>query len=136
MIAIELAKNEIPVILNPSRPTPRVWTAQHVLTGPPITDKTGIDILYENNVMLGIGVSLFTFGSSPYLLGFSTERNLIWDAGWNLEEILGLNMSNGLLKGNSTNFVAYNGNPFDISTKVKIVAGGGRGDILIDPEQD
>ncbi|RIB09352.1 hypothetical protein C2G38_2251437 [Gigaspora rosea] len=156
MIAIELAKNEIPVILNPSRPTPRLWTAQHVLTGPPITDKTGIDILYENNVKIGIGVSLFTFGSSPYLLGFGTERNLVWDAGWvsrnskglisqkdavgfitwNLEEILGLNMSNGLLKGNIANFVAYNGNPFDISTKVKIVAGGGRSDILIDPEQD
>ncbi|RIB29900.1 hypothetical protein C2G38_2027283 [Gigaspora rosea] len=156
MIAIELAKNEIPVILNPSRPTPRLWTAQHVLTGPPITNKTGIEILYENNVKIGIGVDLFSLGFNSYLLGFGSERNLIWDAGWvsrnskglisqkdavgfitwNLEEIIGLNMSNGLLKGNIADFVAYNGNPFDISTKVKIVAGGGRSDILIDPEQD
>ncbi|CAG8729257.1 38566_t:CDS:10 [Gigaspora margarita] len=156
MIAIELAKNEIPVILNPSRPTPRLWTAQHVLTGPPITNKTGIDILYENNVKIGIGVDLFSLGFNSYLLGFGSERNLIWDAGWvsrnskglisqkdavgfitwNLKEILGLNMSNGLVKGNIANFVAYNGNPFDISTKVKIIAGGGRSDILIDPEQD
>ncbi|CAG8803355.1 9629_t:CDS:10 [Gigaspora margarita] len=156
MIAIELAKNEIPIIVNPSRSTPKLWTAQHVLTGPPITDKTGIDILHENNVKIGIGVSLFSFGFNSYLLGFGSERNLVWDAGWvsrnskglisqkdavgfitwNLEEILGLNMSNGLLKGNIANFVAYNGNPFDISKKVKIVAGGGRKDVLIDPEQD
>ncbi|CAG8737761.1 1989_t:CDS:1, partial [Dentiscutata heterogama] len=156
MLAIELAKNEIPVIVNPSRPTPELWTAQHVLTGAPITNKTGIDILYENNVKIGIGADLLSKGISSYLLGFGTERNLIWDAGWvsrnskglishkdaigfitwNLEEILGLNMRNGLLKGNIANFVAYNGNPFDINARVKIVAGGGRSDIIIDPEQD
>ncbi|CAG8612439.1 6286_t:CDS:2 [Racocetra fulgida] len=156
MLAIELAKNEIPVILNPSRPTPKLWTAQHVLTGAPITNKTGIDILYANNVKIGIGVDLFSLGFNSYLLGFGLERNLVWDAGWvlqnskglisqedavgfitwNLEKILGLNLKNGLLKGNSANFVAYNGNPFDINTRVKIVAGGGRRDILIDPEQD
>ncbi|CAG8473141.1 12285_t:CDS:10 [Cetraspora pellucida] len=156
MLAIELAKNEIPVILNPSRPTPKLWTAQHVLTGAPITNKTGIDILYENNVKIGIGVDLYSLGFNSYLLGFGLERNLVWDAGWvlrnskelisqedavgfitwNLEEILGLKMKNGLLKGNIANFVAYNGNPFDINTRVKIVAGGGRKDILIDPEQD
>ncbi|CAG8574681.1 23878_t:CDS:10 [Dentiscutata erythropus] len=156
MLAIELAENEIPVILNPSRPTPRLWTAQHVLTGAPITNKTGIDILYENNVKIGIGVDLLSEGRRSYLLGFGLERDLIWDAGWvsrnskglisqkdaigfitwNLKEILGLKMRNGLLRGSIANFVAYNGNPFDISTKVKIVAGGGRSDILIDPEQD
>ncbi|CAG8837452.1 22366_t:CDS:1, partial [Racocetra persica] len=156
MLAIELAKNEIPVILNPSRPTPRLWTAQHVLTGAPITNKTGIDILYANNVKIGIGVDLFSLGFNSYLLGFGLERNLVWDAGWilqnskelisqedavgfitwNLEKILGLNLKNGLLNGNSANFVAYNGNPFDINTRVKVVAGGGRRDILIDPEQD
>ncbi|CAG8680436.1 16773_t:CDS:2, partial [Dentiscutata heterogama] len=156
MLAIELAKNEIPVILNPSRPTPRLWTAQNVLMGAPITNKTGIDILYANNVKIGIGVDLFSLGFKSFLLGFGTERNLIWDAGWvsrnskglisqkdaigfitwSLEEILDLNIRNGLIKGNIAHFVAYNGNPFDISTKVKIVAGGGRSDILIDPEQD
>ncbi|CAG8452698.1 10938_t:CDS:2, partial [Cetraspora pellucida] len=146
MLAVELAKHKIPVILIPLRAIPESWTAQHALTGAPITNTTGIDILYANGVKIGIGVVIS-----------GSERNLIWDAGWahinsrglisekdslgfiswNLEEILGLNMKDRrLMKGNIANFVAYDGNPFDMNTRVKIVAGGGKNKILIDPEQD
>ncbi|CAG8677268.1 24161_t:CDS:10 [Cetraspora pellucida] len=146
ILAVELAKHKIPVILIPLRAIPESWTAQHALTGAPITNKTGIDILYANGVKIGIGVVVS-----------GSERNLIWDAGWahinsrglisekdslgfiswNLEEILGLNMKDRrLMKGNMANFVAYDGNPFNMNTRVKIVAGGGKNKILIDPDQD
>ncbi|CAG8482075.1 21322_t:CDS:10 [Gigaspora margarita] len=144
--AAELARHNIPVILIPLRPVPSSWSAQHALTGEPITNTTGIGILHANKVMVGIGVK-----------ESSLERNLVWDAGWaainskggisekdslgfiswNLEEILGLNSRNRrLMKGNIANFVAYDGNPFDMSTRVKVVAGGGKNKILIDPQQD
>ncbi|CAG8494493.1 17429_t:CDS:10 [Gigaspora margarita] len=146
MLAAELAKHKIPVILIPPRPTPKLWTAQHALTGAPITNTTGIDILHANKVIVGMGV-----------IETGLERNLIWDAGWasinskggisekdsfgfiswNLEEIFGLNRRNRrLMKGNIANFIAYDGNPFDMNTRVKIVAGGGKSKILIDPQQD
>ncbi|CAG8628867.1 5910_t:CDS:10, partial [Cetraspora pellucida] len=146
MLAVELSKHKIPVILIPSRPTPMSWTAQHALTGAPITNTTGIEILHTNKVIVGIGV-----------METGRERNLIWEAGWaginsrgaisekdalgfiswNLEEIFGLNEKNRrLMKGNIANFVAYDGNPFDMKTRVKIVAGGGKSKILIDPQQD
>ncbi|CAG8638709.1 5039_t:CDS:10, partial [Dentiscutata erythropus] len=146
MHAAELAKHRIPVILTPPRPVPTAWSAQHALTGAPITNTTGIEILYANKVLVGIGAS-----------ESGAERNLIWDAGWvginsrgvisekeaigfiswNLEEILGLNRRNRkLMKGNIANFVAYDGNPFDMSTRVKVVAGGGKSEILINPQQD
>ncbi|CAG8508309.1 5040_t:CDS:2, partial [Scutellospora calospora] len=146
MLAVELSKHKIPVILIPSRPTPKSWTAQHALTGAPITSTTGIEILHANKVIVGIGV-----------IETGLERNLIWDAGWaginsrgvisekdalgfiswNLEEIFGLDGRNRkLMKGNLANFVAYDGNPFDMKTRLKIVAGGGKRKILIDPQQD
>ncbi|CAG8479612.1 1104_t:CDS:10 [Racocetra fulgida] len=146
ILAAELAEHKIPVILIPLRAIPKFWTAQHVLTGAPITNTTGIDILYANGVKIGIGVAIA-----------GLERNLIWDAGWahinsrglisekdsfgfiswTLEEILGLNTRDRrLMKGNIANFIAYDGNPFDMNTRVKIVAGGGKSKILIDPEQD
>ncbi|CAG8468692.1 10936_t:CDS:2 [Dentiscutata heterogama] len=146
MHAAELAKHRIPVILTPPRPVPTSWSAQHALTGAPITNTTGIEILHANKVLVGIGAS-----------ESGLERNLIWDAGWvginsrgvisekealgfiswNLEEILGLNRRNRrLMKGNIANFVAYDGNPFDMSTRVKVVAGGGKSEILINPQQD
>ncbi|CAG8833357.1 23579_t:CDS:2, partial [Racocetra persica] len=56
ILAAELAEHKIPVILIPLRATPELWTAQHALTGAPITNTTGIDILYSNGVKIGIGV--------------------------------------------------------------------------------
>ncbi|CAG8620184.1 17089_t:CDS:10, partial [Gigaspora rosea] len=146
MHAAELARHNISVIIIRPRPLPMLWNIRHALTGAPITNATGIDILHANKVMVGIGVQIS-----------GDERNLIWDAGWaainskgiisekdslgfiswNLEEILGLNRRDRrLMKGNIANFVAYDGNPFDMSTRVKVIAGGGKNEILIDPQQD
>ncbi|CAG8467170.1 8979_t:CDS:10 [Ambispora gerdemannii] len=155
LLAEKLSENDIPVVLLPPRPTPGLWTAQHVLTGPPLTNTTAIEILHANNVLLGIGVD-----------DSGLARNLVWDAGWvlkdsggeisekeavgfitwNLAKIFGLKKDsdyednnvtttsiNGLTKGTLAEFVAYDGNPFDMKTRVRVVAGGGRKNVLIDP---
>ncbi|CAG8849069.1 12179_t:CDS:2, partial [Gigaspora margarita] len=110
-------------------PLPMWWNIRHALTGAPITNTTGIGILHANKVMVGIGVQIS-----------GNERNLIWDAGWaaiNSKGIISEKDSLGrLMKGNIANFVAYDGNPFDMSTRVKVIAGGGKNEILIDPQQD
>jgi hypothetical protein len=149
LVAEHLSKYNVSVVLSPSRPVPELWTAKNVLTGSPITNITGIEILVKNKVKVALGV--FNSGLA---------RNLVWDAGWaranskglisekdavaliswNLEKIFNLNRNKlnkeGLYIGNIANFVAYDGNPFNLHTKVKLVAGGGRKNILIDPIQD
>lgn len=153
-LAAELSSRNIPVILLPPRPTPESWTAQNVLVGAPLTNNTGIDILHANKVLIGIGVEI------PGL-----AKNLVWDAGWamlnskglipekdavgfitwNLEKIFGLSSPKRgnvdddnrlMMKGRRANFVAYDGNPFEMGTRVRVVAGGKSNEILIDPEQD
>ena len=71
MIAEHLSKHNISVILSPSRPVPDLWTAKNVLTGPPITNTTGIEILIKNKVQVALGVK-----------DSGSARNLVWDAGW------------------------------------------------------
>ncbi|CAG8526980.1 2810_t:CDS:10 [Acaulospora morrowiae] len=149
LLAPELAKHKIPVVLLPPRPTPELWTAQNVLTGAPIDDKMGIDILHAHKVTVGIGVS-----------DSGLARNLVWDAGWaqrsssgsisekeavgfitwNLRKIFGLDELNygcGLgTKGNRANFVAYDGSPFDMKSRIRVVVGGGKNMALIDPDDE
>ncbi|CAG8566817.1 1210_t:CDS:10 [Acaulospora colombiana] len=149
LLARELAHRNIPVVLLPPRPTPEQWTAQNVLTGAPIDDKMGIDILHAHGVTIGIGVS------EPGL-----SRNLVWDAGWaqknsdglisekdavgfitwNFGKIFKIDaLSNGnvlMTEDNRANFVAYDGSPFDMKTRIRVVAGGGRDVALIDPDEE
>ncbi|CAG8555495.1 1968_t:CDS:10 [Paraglomus occultum] len=153
LLASHLAKRNIPVVVIPARPVPELWTAQNVLTGPPISNKTHIEILHEHKVLVGIGVS------DPGL-----ARNLAWDAGWvcknsknnaisekdaigfiswNLERIFGVGKhvegkgkNKGFSVGATADFVAYDGSPFDMRSRVKLVAGGGKRQIIIDPKQE
>ncbi|CAG8525018.1 2762_t:CDS:2, partial [Paraglomus brasilianum] len=152
-LASHLAKRKIPVVVIPARPVPELWTAQNVLTGPPISNKTHIEILHEHKVLVGIGVS------NP-----GRARNLVWDAGWvcknsknnaisekdaigfiswNLEQIFGIGKhvegkgrNKGFSVGAIADFVAYDGSPFDMRSRVKVIAGGGKRQIIIDPKQE
>ncbi|CAB4400218.1 unnamed protein product [Rhizophagus irregularis] len=149
LLAEQLSQYNISVVLRPSRPVPDLWTAKNVLTGSPLTNITGAEILVKHKVKIALGVS-----------NTAWTRNLAWDAGWilhnskgalsekdavalvswNLEKFFNLNRNKlnkqGLHVGNIANFVAYDGNPFNLHTKIKLVAGGGKKDILIDPIQD
>ncbi|GBB85030.1 hypothetical protein RclHR1_01160024 [Rhizophagus clarus] len=149
LLAEQLSRYNVSVVLKPSRPVPDLWTAKNVLTGSPLTNITGIEILIKHKVKIALGVERTAW-----------TRNLAWDAGWiltnskgtlsekeavalvswNLEKFFNLNRNKlnqqGLHVGNIANFVAYDGNPFNLHTKIKLVAGGGKKDVLIDPIQD
>jgi hypothetical protein len=149
LLAEQLSRYDVSVVLKPSRPVPDLWTARNVLAGSPLTNFTGIEILVKHKVKIALGVE-----KTPW------TRNLAWDAGWvltnskgtlsekdavaivswNLEKFFNLNRNKlnqqGLHVGNIANFVAYDGSPFEFHTKIKLVAGGGKKDVLIDPIQD
>ncbi|GAB5588818.1 hypothetical protein Unana1_03718 [Umbelopsis nana] len=141
LVAEHLATEQIPVILAPPRCRPVFWGMRHCLSGKPMQDATGLDVLVSKGVLVGVA-SLDA--DDGYV------RNLIWDAGWNLAtnkkltdadavgfvswniaEIFGLKQSNGspvglLSAGQPAEFVAFDGNPFEIGTQVLLVTGGGR----------
>ncbi|KAI9286692.1 hypothetical protein BC943DRAFT_290772 [Umbelopsis sp. AD052] len=141
LVADHLAAAQIPVVLAPPRCRPAFWGQRHCLSGKPMQDATGLDVLVAKGVLVGVA-SLDA--DDGYV------RNLIWDAGWNLAtnnnltdadavgfvswnlaEIFGLHHSNGspvgvLAAGQPAELVAYDGNPFEFGTQVQLVAGGGR----------
>jgi hypothetical protein len=60
-----------------------------------------------------------------------TDADAVGFVSWNIAEIFGLKQSNGspvglLSAGQPAEFVAYDGNPFEIGTQVLLVTGGGR----------
>ena len=59
---------------------------------------------------------------------------------WNLERIFGIgkhvegkSRHKGFSVGAIADFVAYDGSPFEMRSRVKVVAGGGKKQIIIDP---
>ncbi|KAJ2964035.1 hypothetical protein NQZ79_g901 [Umbelopsis isabellina] len=145
LVAEHLAAENIPVILAPPRCRPLTWGMRHCLSGKPMQDATGLDVLVAKGVLVGVA-SLDA--DDGYV------RNLIWDAGWNLAtnskltdtdavgfvtwniaDIFGLRQPNGellgvLSAGQPAELVAYDGNPFEFGTKVQLVAGGGRRGVI------
>ncbi|KZT43545.1 hypothetical protein SISSUDRAFT_1039974 [Sistotremastrum suecicum HHB10207 ss-3] len=71
LLAEELSRAEVSVILNPSRPFPTIWEKRQILPGPPLTHQSAILKLLEHNVTVGIGVEELW-----------SARNIRFDAGW------------------------------------------------------
>jgi imidazolonepropionase-like amidohydrolase len=64
-----------------------------------------------------------------------TDVDAVGFVTWNIADIFGLRQSNGvplgvLSAGQPAELVAYDGNPFEIGTKVQLVAGGGRRGVI------
>jgi nitrate reductase NapAB chaperone NapD len=72
LVADHLASEQIPVIMAPPRCRPAVWGMRHCLSGKPMQDGTGLDVLVAKGVLVGLA-SLDA--DDGYV------RNLIWDAG-------------------------------------------------------
>jgi hypothetical protein len=72
LVADHLAAEQIPVILAPPRCRPAFWGQRHCLSGKPMQDATGLDVLVAKGVLVGVA-SLDA--DDGYV------RNLIWDAG-------------------------------------------------------
>ncbi|KAK7444031.1 hypothetical protein VKT23_015428 [Stygiomarasmius scandens] len=125
LLADEIARAGIAVILSPSRPFPRTWDARRILPGPPLSADTAITRLVKAGVLVGIGVP------DEY-----DAKNLRFEVGWaaldsngtlsktqalalgtvNVEQALGLTDASDL---DMDDLVIYQGGgPFDMESKV------------------
>jgi hypothetical protein len=56
LLARELGKAKVGVILNPVRPFPASWESRRILPGPPLTEESQILRLLNHKVTVGVGV--------------------------------------------------------------------------------
>ncbi|KAF8522962.1 carbohydrate esterase family 9 protein [Hysterangium stoloniferum] len=121
LIAQELGKADVGVILFPVRPFPKTWERRRVLPGPPITEQSAVAALVTNNVTVGLGVveawearnSRFDAAWVALETGISQKRALSMVSS-NLEKLLGAQVAS-----TQADIVAYQGGDvFESSSKV------------------
>ncbi|KAJ3180590.1 hypothetical protein HDU85_003994 [Gaertneriomyces sp. JEL0708] len=133
LVADDLAKAQIPVVLLPARCTPGVWESRRCRV--PSSRPTAIEIL----IKAGVSVSL----SDP-----ENARNIFWEAGWALadatNDIVDLNehqavgfvtwnaadalgsgeVAGRISVGKTARFAAFNGSPLVLGPKPQLVVDG------------
>lgn len=141
LVAAQLAKAEIAVILLPVLCTPSSFDSIHCLTGAPLTNGTAAHVLHYHGVKIGVGVS-----------DDGLARNLAWDSAWlaatspskdmqitefdainfvttNLQEIFGLkhNLQSKESATEKEEFVVWSGSPLDVKSKILLIHTGDEG---------
>jgi len=132
ILAGDIAKANVGVILTPPRPYPATWKGRRILPGPPISSETAITKLQGSGVLVGIGVN------TP-----GVAKNARFDLTWaglessgrvnksqayalastNLDKLLGIKHDS-----EDADLVAFEGgNLFDLSSKVVAVVSPQRG---------
>jgi len=71
ILASEIGRADIGVILRPVRPFPYAWKSKRILPGPPLTKENALSTLIRHNVTVGIGIEESW-----------SARNIRFDAGW------------------------------------------------------
>ncbi|KAF9083413.1 hypothetical protein BGX23_011504 [Mortierella sp. AD031] len=132
-VAEYLAEAQIGVILRPYLCTPVQWTAQKCLPGAPLSDKTGLSVLYKAGVKVGLAAHepedvrqlswIAAWARSDLNI---SEKEAVGLVSWNLAEIVGLPTG-------PSGLVIYNGNPFEFGAKVSAIVGGGKTGIQCNP---
>jgi len=56
LLAKEIGRNNIGVVLTPSRPFPGTWESRRILPGPPLSQDSAISVLLKHNITVGIGI--------------------------------------------------------------------------------
>ncbi|KAF8525610.1 hypothetical protein BU17DRAFT_41726 [Hysterangium stoloniferum] len=136
LLAAEISKANVGVILYPSRSFPGTWDKRRFLAGPPLTFDTPLTTLFEHNVTVALGVE------NEY-----DARNTRFDIAWaslesngrigktaalslalsNLERLLGVSVPRG-----QREFVAWRGgDPFEMSSRAVTVFSEQRGTHLL-----
>jgi len=133
LLAKEIGKAGVGVILNPSRPFPSIWDRRRILAGPPLTNDTDLVTLMENGVTVAFGQpEAWAARNSRFDLAWAKlESNGRIDdqqayalATTNLEKLLGVIN----LVDETADLVAYEGGgAFDLSSKVVAVLSPERG---------
>ncbi|KAF9119605.1 hypothetical protein BGW39_000175 [Mortierella sp. 14UC] len=132
-VAKHLAEAEIGVILRPYLCTPVQWTAQKCLPGAPLSKETGLSVLYNAGVTVGLAAYepedvrqlswIAAWARSDLNI---TEKEAVGLVSWNLAEIVGLPTG-------PSGLVFYNGSPFEFGAKVSAIVGGGKTGIQCNP---
>ncbi|KAK0494473.1 carbohydrate esterase family 9 protein [Armillaria luteobubalina] len=77
LLAAEIGKAGVGVILGRVRPFPNRWQSRRILPGPPLSDDSALDVLLSHNVTVGVGLNVMGLGPQK-----STARNTRFDAAW------------------------------------------------------
>ncbi|KAG0048444.1 hypothetical protein BGZ83_006601 [Gryganskiella cystojenkinii] len=132
-VADALAEAEVGVILRPYLCTPTQWTAQQCLPGAPLSNETGLSILYKAGVKVGLAaLEPEDVRQLSWIAGWArsdlniSEKEAVALVSWNLADIVGL-------PAGPTGLVFYNGNPFEFGAKVAAIVGGGKNGIQCNP---
>ncbi|KDQ64250.1 hypothetical protein JAAARDRAFT_64138 [Jaapia argillacea MUCL 33604] len=133
LLAREIAKADVGVILIPSRPFPETWDDRRILPGPPLSNDTALVTLLEHKVTVALGVrDAWQVQNTRFDLGWAAlesngridRREAFALATTNLEELLGVKD----MFDDRADLVAYEGGGvFDLSSKVVAVLSPQRG---------
>ncbi|EKM59751.1 uncharacterized protein PHACADRAFT_181721 [Phanerochaete carnosa HHB-10118-sp] len=131
LLAADIAKARVGVILSPVRPFPGAWDSRRILAGPPITNETTVTALLKHKVTVALGVTdAWEPVNARFDAGWSSQVALE-SGGWidkqmqyalvtgNLEKLLGLE---GWLSDQGDLVVYQGGGAFNMSSKVIAIA--------------
>ncbi|KAI0268341.1 composite domain of metallo-dependent hydrolase [Gloeopeniophorella convolvens] len=132
LLAKEIGKARVGVILTPPRPFPLTWDAKRILPGPPLSNDTALVTLLRNNVLVGIGTSDAAFAAhTRFDLAWATAESngrvspeqALGLASVNLERLLGIDQA-----VQDGDMVAWaRGSPLETHSSVVGVASSARG---------
>ncbi|KZT29292.1 hypothetical protein NEOLEDRAFT_1085063 [Neolentinus lepideus HHB14362 ss-1] len=132
LLAEEIAKARVGVILIPSRPFPDTWDDRRILPGPPLTNDTALVKLIEHGVTVAIGAQdAWQAGNTRWDLTWAAlesngridEQQAYALASTNLEKLLDVRVPR-----DAADFVAYaGGGALSMSSKVAAVLSSERG---------
>ncbi|KAI9448109.1 hypothetical protein H4582DRAFT_2107502 [Lactarius indigo] len=137
LLAKEIGKAHVGVILTPPRPLPKTWDDRRILPGPPISNDTSLVTLLANKVIVGVGTADAALAAhTRFDLAWATAESngrvspeeAIGLASVNLERLLGIDQA---FQGGD--MVAWaRGGPLDMqSTVVGVLSSAqGRVDLL------
>jgi len=124
LLAEELSRAQVPVILIPWRCQPEEWEYRHCLPGPPISDKTSFQILVEHGVKVALGawddglVSTMYWEAAWAAKGTGlTEKDVVELISTKVEEIAGIKWKDSADGGH----VLFEGNPLDFGASVAAI---------------
>ncbi|KAI0690099.1 hypothetical protein BC835DRAFT_1281669 [Cytidiella melzeri] len=122
LLANELAKHDVGVILMPPRPFPYTWDRRRIIAGPPLTNDSTIAHLIRAGVAVGLGPQ--GTNAEPIISGWAV-RNLRFDAGWALLDSPDLMTRGDALAIASSNVERLLGLPVDPYQSDLVATSGG-----------
>lgn len=134
LLAAELAEAGVGVVLAPLLSYRSEWEERRALTGAPITNGTGVDVLLDAGVRVAIGLEEDWVVRDLGLLagvvwrngqGRVKEEEAMALVGGNIYAMLGIEEEEG------ADFVVWEGSPLEIGGRVRGVGSGGTVDVVL-----